>query len=120
MDSIRVDKDQLIKTLKKNRKKHRELFLQAQDVYRVRMIEELDRALNEAKNGGLIQRAFVLPVPEDHTEEFDTVIQMLQWDKAKTVRLGQHEFRTYVENEWGWQQSFHANTEAYTSGKWSM
>jgi hypothetical protein len=120
MDEIKVDKVTLIKTLRKNRKRHRALFLKAQDVYRIRMIEELDRALDEAKNGGVIRRAFSLPVPEDHTAEFDTVIQMLEWDKSKNVLLSHHEFRTYVENEWGWQQSFTANTEAYTSGKWSM
>jgi hypothetical protein len=113
VQTIKVDKDQLIKTLKKNRKKHREMFLKAQDVYRVKMIEELDRALDEAKNGGTIRRAFSLPVPEDHTEDFDTIVQMLEWDKGKSVELTQSEFRTYVENEWGWQHSFAANTGSY-------
>lgn len=116
MDTIKVDKQELIKTLTKNRKKHRKIFLEAQETYRRRMIEELDRALDEAKNGGVIRRSFSLPVPEDHTQDFDTVIQMLTWDKGKTVELGSHEFRTYVENEWGWQQSFTANTKAYTAG----
>ena len=116
MDYIKVDKAQLIKTLKKNRKKHRGIFLAAQDTYRQRMIEELDRALNEAKNGGVIQRAFSLPVPEDHTSDFDTVIQMLEWDNKKTVELNQREFQTYVENECGWAQSFGANTMAYAPG----
>lgn len=113
MQTIKVDKVQLVKTLKKNRKKHREMFLRAQEVYRTRMIEELDQALDEAKNGGVIKRGFSLPVPEDHTSDFDTVIQMLEWDKAKSVTLSQSEFRTYVENEWGWQQSFAANTSSY-------
>ena len=116
MEPIKVSKDQLIKTLKKNRKKHREIFLEAQRVYRVKMIEEMDRAMDEAKNGGEIHRAFSLPVPEDHTSDFDTVILMLEWSKRKTWVLTQQEFRAYVENEWGWQQSFAANSIAYTTG----
>lgn len=116
MDTIKVDKQELIKTLTKNRKKHRKLFLEAQETYRRRMIEELDRALDEAKNGGVIKRAFALPVPEDHTADFDTVIQMLNWDKGKNVELGQREFQTYVQNEWGWAQSFAANTSIYAAG----
>ena len=65
MDEIKVDKARLIKTLKKNRRKHRAIFLKAQEVYREQMIKELDRALDEAKNGGAIRRGFSLPVPED-------------------------------------------------------
>ena len=99
MQTIKVDKQELIKKLQKNRKKHRAMFLRAQEVYREKMITELDRALDEAKNGGLIRRSFSLPVPEDHTEDFDTVIQMLEWDQGKRVELSQSEFRTYVENE---------------------
>lgn len=113
MDEIKVNKDQLVKTLKKNRKKHREMFIKAQEVYRTQMIAELDRALDEAKNGGRIVRMFSLPVPEDHTDDFDTAIQMLEWDKGSSVLLSQREFKTYVQNEWGWQASFAANTASY-------
>src|SRR5262245_59625335 len=120
MDEIKVDKAELITTLKKNRKRHRKLFLRALEVYRIRMIEEFERALDEAKNGDPIGRAFHRPEPEGQTAEFESVIQMLEWDKGKTVELSHREFRTYVQNEWGWVQSFGANTEAYTSGKWSL
>lgn len=113
MDQIKVDKAKLIKTLKRNRKKHREIFLRAQETYRQRMIEELDRALDEAKNGGKIIRAFSLPVPEDHTDEFDTVIQMMEWHEGNKIWLTEREVRVYIKNDWGWQASFAANTASY-------
>lgn len=113
MDTITVPKERLLETLKKNREEHRGIFEKAQEVYRARMIEELDRALAEARSGGKIARAFALPVPEDHTEEFDTAIEMLTWHEGDTVELPQHEFMNYVQNSWGWARSFHANTEAY-------
>ena len=115
MDTITVPKDDLIRTLRENRDAHLEIFEKAQVVYREQMIAELDRALEEAKNGGKIRRGFSLPVPEDHTEDFDTAIQMLEWDKNNTVVLSTREFRMYVQNEWGWQAAFAANTMSYSA-----
>jgi hypothetical protein len=113
MDEIKVDKDQLIETLRRNRDEHQEIFDKAQIAYRDAMVAELDRALEEARTGGKIQRAFNLPIPENHVADFDTAIEMLQWDKGKTVKLSMREFKQYVENEWGWQQAFIANTASY-------
>lgn len=115
MDTITVEKADLIATLRDNRQAHQEIFEKAQDVYREQMIAELDRALAEARNGGKIRRAFSLPVPENHTEDFDTAISMLEWDQGGTVELSRREFREYVQNEWGWQASFAANTVAYSA-----
>jgi hypothetical protein len=116
VDTITVLKNDLIETLKANRDAHRDMFLRAQTAYRAKMIEELDRALDEAKNGGTIRRSFALPVPEDHTDDFNTAIQMLEWHQGKTADLSQHEFMNYVENNWGWRQSFAANTASYLAG----
>lgn len=113
MNTITVNKEKLIKTLKVNRHEHQAIFDKAQEVYRAKMIEEFERSLAETKAGGKIRRAFSLPEPENHTEDFDTAIKMLEWDTSDEVDLSAGEFRTYVENEWGWQRSFAGNTEAY-------
>jgi len=113
MRSIVVSKEDLIATLRLNRDAHRDIFVAAQEAYRDKMIEEMDRALAEARMGGQIRRAFTLPVPEDHTDDFDTAISMLEWHQSKTVELEQYEFQQYVENEWGWQKSWAATTQAY-------
>jgi nitric oxide synthase oxygenase domain/subunit len=115
MDTITVTKADLIATLRENRDAHQEVFDKAQVVYREKMIEELDRALEEARNGGKIRRGFSLPVPENHVEDFDTAIQMLEWDTGDTVDLTMREFRQYVQNEWGWQASYAANTLSYSA-----
>jgi hypothetical protein len=119
MDDIKVDKAKLIKKLKKNRKAHRDEFLRAQARYREKVIELFDQRLREMRNGGKVKIYVDLPEPEDHTADFDTVISMMEWSQGKKVILSTREFQTYVENKWGWQQSFAANTQAYTSGKWS-
>lgn len=119
MDDIKVDKARLIKTLKKNRKKHRDEFLRAQVRYREKVIEVFDQRLKEMRNGGKVKVYIDLPEPEDHTEDFDTVISMMEWHLGKKVVLTHREVQTYIDNKWGWQSSFAANTQAYTSGKWS-
>lgn len=113
MDTITVNKNDLLHTLRENRDAHRDTFLTAQDAYRTAVIAELDRMLHEAKAGMPIKRAITLPVPEDHTEDFDTAIQMLEWDTGDVVELTHREFQQYVQNKWGWLASFAANTQSY-------
>lgn len=113
MNTVNVNKARLVDTLRINRSEHRDIFERAQIAYREAMIAELDRALDDAKNGRQIKRAFTLPVPEDHTDEFDTALQMLEWSTDEEIELAQHEFMQYVENNWGWARSFAANTASY-------
>jgi len=113
MDTITVIKTDLLDTLTRNREEHRTMFLAAQDRYRDQMVEELDRALRDAREGRKIKRAFALPVPEDYTSTFDTVIEMLAWDQNDTVELTQQDFQRYVQNKWEWERSFASNTGSY-------
>jgi len=113
MQEITVEKAALIAKLQTNRDEHRSMFIKAQERYRDAMIVELDRALTEARAGDPIRRAFTLPVPEDHTEEFNTAIEMLQWETGDEVVLGHRDFQRYVQNRWEWAASFAANTQAY-------
>ena len=115
MENISVDKDQLIKTLKKNRKKHVGIFEKAQVAYRERVVQWLDQTLDDAKNGREFQTFITLPQPENHTADFDTAIEMLEWDKSPEVTLTQRDFQRFVQNQWEWRASFAANTQAYVA-----
>ena len=115
MDSITVNKQNLIETLRGNRDQHRDIFEQAQVVYRAKVIEELDRALDDAKNGRKVIRFINLPEPEDHTADFDTAIDMLEWDTADTVTLDRRDFKRFVQNKWEWEASFAGTTMTYAA-----
>lgn len=115
MNTITVKKSDLLDILRKNRESHRETFVKAQEVYRKAVIAELDRMLAEARNGDKIRRAFSLPEPEEHTEDYDMAIAMLEMDVGEEVELNRGEFATYVMDEWGWQMSFAANTSSYVT-----
>lgn len=113
MDSITVEKAALLAKIRTNRDEHRSMFLKAQERYRDAMVVELERSLQEARDGKPIRRSFTLPVPEDHTTDFNTAIEMLEWEQGDEIVLDHRDFARYVQNRWEWAASFTANTASY-------
>ncbi len=111
--TIEVKKDRLIETVTENRAEHRAQFLDAQDKYRQRVIEELDRRLHEVRDGAPISLGFRLPEPVDYTQEYDEALAGLEWEVGDTVHLPQDEFNRLVLNHWEWAGVFAANTQSY-------
>ncbi len=114
MRNITVKKDELITKLKTNRDEHEALYDEAVEVYRRRVVEEAEKLLADAKRGDNIRHAFVLPVPEQHLEDFDRALEMLEWEIDDYVELTEREFAELVQNEWGWARSFTTNTMSYS------
>ena len=117
MNVITVEKDRLKKALTKNRKKHRETYEQALERYKQLAIKEFEKNIREVKKGKPVRRALVLPLPEDHTKDYDRALEMLEWDTGKQVELNEFEFQQFIEDDWGWKQSFTSNTASYVTGK---
>ena len=117
MNDIKVNKAELVDQVKRNRDAHRQKFLDAQVIYRARVIDELDSRLMEArKPGGRIDLGFHLPEPVDYTSEYDQALAMLDWELADEVTLDQDTFRQLVLNQWHWAKHFAQNTGSYLVG----
>ena len=112
LTKITVDKADLIERLKANRDEHRAEYDAACSVYRDRCIAEIENMLADARSG-VIRRNLTLPIPEEHTEDYDRAIDMLEWAQSDTIELTQQEFATLVRNQWGWLSSFTATTSSY-------
>lgn len=117
MDRIRVKKNELLEILHKNRKEHRNTFLDAQKVYRKLVIEKLDAKLAQAREGGQIhlRELTMIVEPQDHTRDYDRAIGMLEMSVEHEVSLSEHEYRTYVEDNWEWTRNWALSNSAYTS-----
>jgi hypothetical protein len=115
VETITVNKNELIATLRDNRQNHREIFEKALVVFREKVIEAFERRLDDAKNGRKIDTYIALPQPEDHTKDFDTAISMLEWETGERVKLSRRDFLRYVKNQWEWEASFAANTVSYSA-----
>ena len=79
------------------------------------MIERLDEMLKLAAKGDKINLNVGLAMPEDHTDDYDTVIGMLEFDINETVELDQAQYRSWVQDQWGWQRSFTTTNSTYSS-----
>lgn len=115
MESIKVDKKQLLDVLKKNRREHHEIFLEAQDGYRRAIVMELDAMLQDARNGKKIRRSVTLVEPVDQTRDYDRVIRMMEMSIETAINLSEHEFQSYVLDDWNWKKQFNASNFAYSA-----
>jgi hypothetical protein len=96
-----------------NRTKHHAAFVKACEVFREKAIAELN-AMTDAVARGDIRRLYVsLPVPEEHTADYDRAIQMLNLHLGDTVELSEEAFTRLVQDEWGWRNAFLLNTASY-------
>jgi len=112
-DEVVVDKDELLGVLRANRASHREVFLKAQQGFRQRAIQELDRSLADARAGNDVRLAVHLPRPEDHTEDYDREIRMLEMHQESRVKIRAQLFDQIVMDRWGWSAAFQATNSAY-------
>lgn len=112
-DEVVVDVKELLGVLRENRGKHRAMFLEAQEGFRKRAIAELDRSLADARAGNEVRLTVHLPQPEDHTEDYDREIRMLEMHRADQVMIRAHLFDQIVMDRWGWSASFNATNSAY-------
>jgi hypothetical protein len=106
--------ENLLAILKKNRAGHRELFEEAWAEYRRRVVTAMGHNLDTIKAGGPIDHRITMRTPEDHTEEYDAVIGLLELSTDDTVELTAHDYERFVLDRWEWKRSFEDNTMSYT------
>ena len=112
-EEITVKTADLKTVLEANREGHRAKFLKAQEGFRARAIYELDKALEDARQGRKIRLYIQLPEPEDHTEDYDREIRMLEMHQEPTVKIRAQLFDQIVMDRWGWSKAFAATNSAY-------
>lgn len=113
MNRVKVRKAELLQRLEANRGTHRTLFLEAQDGYRELVIGELDKALKDAREGRAIRTVIQLQAPQDHTAEYDNVIEMLRMSVDDEIELEAHAFQCFVLDQWQWTHATRVLNSAY-------
>jgi hypothetical protein len=115
MRTITVNKLLLMATMSTNRDAHRATFEKALEVFRVKAIERFEQSIADVKAGKMPDRFLNLPWPEEHTQDYDRALQMLHWHQGDEIELTESEFTQYIQDDWGWRQSFASNTTAYVT-----
>jgi hypothetical protein len=117
MDSVTIKRTVLLKKIKANREAHRAVVKKALAGYRARAIIEFEHQLKLAKQGKAFRRSLNLVKPEDHTKNYDRVIQMLELSASRVITLRERDFIRYVSDEWEWTDDFALSTSAYLGGR---
>lgn len=115
MFTTRVKKNDLLTILRRNRENHSATFEEAVTVYQAELLRVLEQKIEDVRAGRKVAHVITLPTPEEHTADYDRVIRMLEMSLDDEVELDEHQFDEYVNDQWGWQRTFAANTLSYSS-----
>lgn len=113
MNEVKVDKAALTERVQTNRDKHRDLYEKAIEGYRETVIAWFNKNIDRAKAGKAFETYFRLDKPEDHTADYDRVLDMLSMSLDGEITLQAHEFDQYVRDNWGWSGKFSQTSSAY-------
>ena len=114
MKDVKVRRADLVEKLQENRASHRGIVEKAWAGYKSKVISELEKALERAKKGDKSHIFISLPMPEDHTKDYDRVITMFQMSVDTEIVLSEADFNNYVMDQWGWTGSFTTTNSTYT------
>lgn len=115
MRTVRINKGDLVNTLIKNRNAHKAEYEEAVKGYCTKMVEFLK------EKAGLLAMGYPHEVivsdfpPENHTDDYNRALKMLEMSVDSTVELTEVEFRQLVEDEWNWRVTFKAASMKYSS-----
>jgi hypothetical protein len=116
MDIIKVKKDDLLKVLKENRKKHKADYFEAVKAYRVKAADLFTKELEKIVQGEEFNPYINnLQKPTNHVKEYDLIIKMVEMGVDDIIKLQQGEFNQLVMDEWNWRSSFQSTVYSNTS-----
>lgn len=115
MRTINVDKEELLAIIKKNRDNHRAVYEEAFEGYRKECIRILEENLKLLRSGKKVAVVFYEQAPQDHTNDYNLVIRMLEMDVSKQVELDVQQFTNYVDDNWNWKQQFVTSNAKYAA-----
>jgi hypothetical protein len=113
MGMVTVNKEKILETLKKNREGHRAAFLEAMEGFKKVAHAAVTKLADDIIKGNSTQLRVNLSVPEDHTDEYDTVISQLGDDVHGQITLNQQQYLNFVLDKWGWSKQFVTTNSAY-------
>ncbi len=96
-----------------NKAKHDKIYADAVAGFWVRAKQELEAKLEDLKNHHYGNLCVSLVFPENHNDDYQRAIEMLDLTVDKEVILKQHEFESLVRNRWPWRQSFLLSNAGY-------
>jgi hypothetical protein len=113
MQTVTVNKETLKTIVQKNRDEHHSKFERAFEGYRKETISILEENLQELKGGGKIRHIRIDSAPEDHTADYNRILEMLEMSVDEEIDLLNSEFQQYVQDDWSWSHAWDTSNTKY-------
>ena len=111
---IQVKRQALLERIKANRDNHKVDYDKTWDGYSKAVTKFFEENMAELKAGRKWKNtAFSGPVPQDHTEDYDRVIDMLSMEIREDLEIDEQQFAQYVRDDWGWKNQFVTTSANY-------
>lgn len=110
---------EVLEALRKNREQHTLILQEARKGYIEEARFALETKLEQIRGGKIVDLTFDLTPPQDHTQQYNTAIKMLELHHnagQDLINLTAEEVQSLVLDEWGWSDQFLLTNSAY-SGK---
>lgn len=118
MNSVKMNRKELLKIVKENKVKHTAEFTESVQDY-INAVVKLTKAnLKLANTNDLEEIAKIrnLPTkPMSYEDHYTRAIRMLELSVEDTIDVEEHIFNQLVLDEWGWKQNFAASAALYKS-----
>lgn len=120
MKETKVNREQLLATLKQNRDKHEREYRRALNNWSKRCKSALKHRLKWFDKKKFRLEKFdldfgELPKPISYTSQYDQAIQQVEWEVETEITLTEADFKQFVLDEWGWSSHYAATTMSYNS-----
>lgn len=115
MNSVKISKNKLLAKLKENREDHREIFELALEGWKQEVLKKLEDCIQDARAGKNYIENFYLPMPQDHTMEYNEIIDRVSWHEDDLIELDLRDFNRFVRDCWDWAPDFLNSAIGYSS-----
>lgn len=115
MKDVTVKKEELRAKVQANRDAHKAIFDEAVEGYRAKIVGLLEDHLKRVKKGKMEAIKIWLPIPEDHTNDYNRVLAMLDMSVDAEITIDQNTFASYVMDDWHWKNEFLTASSAYSA-----
>lgn len=113
MQEVKMKTSKLKEVLEKNRISHKKIYDEAIKGYNEDAVKFFKEQAKKASAGEEFNPYFQETKPEDHTNDYDTAIEMIEFSVDDEVTLKQREFVQYVRDGWDWKNTFVAISSNY-------
>lgn len=116
MNSVKMNRLDLLKIVKENATKHVADYDEAVEDYKIAVLKIAKANLKLANTTELEQIRKMRPVPQspaNYADNYSRAIRMLELSVEDTIDVEEHIFNQLVLDEWGWKQQFVAQSAMY-------